>query len=96
MSKLYKINKLKGILNISDKDDTDFHIKKNDYFGTLATILELIQEDNILKDSKKIKTILSDIKNDLIYLQENFIIKKKTKKFIFDQKNQKSKKLKKE
>lgn len=54
-----------------------FHIKNNDYFGTLATVLELLRqniENNKFK--KEYKKILSNLIKDLIYLQKEFIIKK--------------------
>jgi hypothetical protein len=52
-----------------------FHIKSDDYFGTLATVLNLINEKNLKhelleEDSQIIKKI---IKN-LIFLQENYKI----------------------
>jgi hypothetical protein len=52
----------------------EFHIKNNDYFGTLATILSLInQKDQLQKEER---TTLNKVINDLMHLQENYIIKK--------------------
>ncbi len=56
-----------------------FHIKSNDYFGTLTSILTIINEkkDNPDKsDIKIINRILKNVINDLIYLQNNFKITK--------------------
>ena len=50
----------------------EFHIKNNDYFGTLATVLDLVRQS---KNNKALK----NIKNDLIYLQNNYCINKKIK-----------------
>ena len=46
-----------------------FHIENNDYFGTLATVLDLIRQ------SKNNKT-LKNIRDDLVYLQKNYSINK--------------------
>lgn len=59
------------------KKSVEFHIESNDYFGTLATVLNLIKEN--LNDKKFInsnKKILKNCINDLMYLQKNFIITK--------------------
>ncbi len=50
------------------------HIKANDYFGTLATVLSFIRRDidRVLKSSKTLKRI----EDDLMWLQENHKIKK--------------------
>ncbi len=53
----------------------EFHIKSNDYFGTLATILSLVRQ-NIEKNKYKklnIKT-LNETEKDLLYLQNNYKI----------------------
>lgn len=77
MNKDYKINPIFYLLH--DKKNVDFHVKKNDYFGTLATIMELINQDNILEDKKELKKILRRLKKDLLYLQDNFFIYNKKK-----------------
>lgn len=56
----------------------EFHIKSDDYFGTLATILSLIRQ-NIEKEENRgvnIKT-LKKAEKDLICLQGNYNIVKK-------------------
>ena len=55
-----------------------FHIRSKDYFGTLATILDLFRLDVLEKkfiyDKDK---VLKKIVKDLIYLQDNYQIIKK-------------------
>lgn len=55
-----------------------FHIKNEDYFGTLATILDLFRSDALEKkfifDKNK---VLKKIIKDLVYLQDNYKITKK-------------------
>jgi hypothetical protein len=57
-----------------------FHIKSDDYFGTLATILDLLRLDTLEKkfifDKNK---VLKRIVKDLVYLQDNYKITKKIK-----------------
>ena len=55
----------------------EFHIKSNDYFGTLATILSLIAQNNKLPNAEQ--KSLNKIINDLMYLQKNYIITKNGK-----------------
>lgn len=58
------------------KKSVKFHIKSDDYFGTLAAILSLIEQtpENI----KKLKNIFKNIEKDLLFLQrEYYILKKK-------------------
>lgn len=53
---------------LNDIDSTKRHIKAGDYFGTLATILDLKKRG------------LEEFRDDLIFLQENYKIVKKTKR----------------
>lgn len=64
------------------------HIKSGDYFGTLATVLDLTKQIMMLIDqnSKDIEQInrrnkkqMEDVKEDLIFLQKNYKIVKKPK-----------------
>lgn len=52
-----------------------FHIKSDDYFGTLATVLSLIKQspENIYKNIKS----LNKIEKDLMFLQNEYKIIKK-------------------
>ncbi len=49
-----------------------FHIETDSYFSTLATVIDLLDQ----KANKK-NSILKDIKEDLLYLQEFYKIVKK-------------------
>jgi len=53
----------------------EFHIKSDDYFGTLATILSLIRQ-NPNNTTQNLK-ILHNTEKDLMYLQERYKIIKK-------------------
>ena len=48
------------------------HVNVGDYFGTLATIVDLM-----LQDSEEKNKTLKKIKADLVHLQENYRISKK-------------------
>lgn len=62
------------------------HVKFNDYFATLASVLNCIKGDyeeakkaeNIISANKNNLKRLNDLKKDLLYLQDNFVITKKT------------------
>jgi hypothetical protein len=77
MSKDYEINP--SFYLIHDKKSVNFHVRENDYFGTLATIMELMNQDDILENKKELKKILGRLKKDLLYLQDNFVIHNKKK-----------------
>lgn len=80
MIKKYKIKPL--ILLLKDEASVKFHIASADYFGTIATVLELMF-DEIKKGDQKNKTVLFktilNLKKDLLFLQKNYQIKPKTK-----------------
>lgn len=60
-----------------------FHIEADDYFATLATVLELLRQtlaDPRLQDEShqhEIKLALARIAEDLLFLQKNYQIKKR-------------------
>ncbi len=59
---------------------TDFHIKSDDYFGTLASVLTIINEkkdSHDKSDLKLIDRILKNVIKDLMYLQDKYKIIKK-------------------
>jgi len=59
----------------------EFHIKVNDYFGTLATILDLSRQTlGDLVRERKIANVIENQVNDLMYLQNNYEIKPKKNK----------------
>lgn len=85
MTKKYQITPV--IRLVKDEASTKFHVKNDDYFGTIASILSLIKQQ-IKKDGHPqadvFITILKNIEEDLIYLQKNYQIKarKKNKNMI--------------
>ncbi|HKK53909.1 MAG TPA: hypothetical protein VJ926_00065 [Patescibacteria group bacterium] len=67
-------NYLKKFNNlICDKKSTAFHVKAKDYFASLATILNLLSQNNTLTE-REIKNILKSLARDLLYLQDNYRI----------------------
>jgi hypothetical protein len=58
-----------------NKKSLEFHIKSNDYFGTLAAILSLLAQGAV--DKQNLNTILNEKVEELIYLQNNYKIIKK-------------------
>lgn len=57
------------------KQSLKFHIKSDDYFGTLATILSLIRQT--LENNTNRKRTLEKVVEELMYLQEEYKIVKK-------------------
>lgn len=55
------------------------HIRYDDYFGTLANVLSLIQQNNsrCVKEIEKYNKALERIADDLVYLQDNYRVEKK-------------------
>jgi hypothetical protein len=93
-STAYKINLQNGLLNcgirkpdllVKDAEDSErkslkFHIEADDYFGTLATILELLREESHLTAEVQ-DSLWGKIIDDQIYLQQNYkIVKKRSEK----------------
>lgn len=57
------------------KKSLEFHIKSDDYFGSLATVISLV--DETILENKKNKTIFKRLIKDLMYLQKEYKIVKK-------------------
>lgn len=57
------------------KKSVEFHIKSNDYFGTLATVLSIIKQTPKYID-RHIKS-LNKLEKDLMFLQGKYRIIKK-------------------
>ena len=63
--------------------EIQFHIQVDDYFGTLATVLDLMRQsiERESMEANRIKRrhpkILKKLKDELVYLQENYKIIKK-------------------
>ena len=52
----------------------EFHIQENDYFGTLATVLDLVRQDLERCGFNAHAETLSRLRNDLVYLQSSYCI----------------------
>lgn len=61
------------------KKSLKFHIESNDYFGTLATILDLLRQQVFKELENPEKKILENKIAELLYLQKNYKIVKKQK-----------------
>jgi hypothetical protein len=48
-----------------------FHIEQNDYFGTLATVLDLIRQDLDTREYRRHSVALAALCNELMYLQRS-------------------------
>ncbi len=81
MPKKYQITPTTWLVN--DEASVKFHIKNNDYFGTMACVLNLIKQE-IKKDSRPevttLEKVLRNIEEELIFLQNNYQINPKSKK----------------
>jgi hypothetical protein len=78
--KKYQIKTLTWL--IRDEASVKFHIASDDYFGTIATILNLIRQE--IKKGRSVNQAALDktwknLENDLMFLQKNYQIKPKTK-----------------
>ncbi len=71
---LKKYNISSTTLKVEDQESVAFHVKSADYFGTIATVISLWKQNNKISD-KDFKLIY----NDLIDLQNNYTIKKKSR-----------------
>jgi len=80
MIKEYNIKPL--FLLVRDKEGTEFHVKNDDYFGTIATILNLLKEE-IKKSGHMNKAALNktlnNLSKDLMFLQKNYQINPRAK-----------------
>ena len=80
MPKKYQIKPL--FLLVRDEASTKFHVKNDDYFGTIATILSLLKQEikkNDCRNSAVFKKTLDSVEKDLLFLQKNYQINPKTK-----------------
>jgi hypothetical protein len=74
---LYSVGCPGPSLFVMEKDKFEklkFHVDSQDYFGTLATVLNLLRQNDIVLDKNK---TLDKIVDDLMYLQTNYRIIKK-------------------
>ena len=54
-----------------EQQDLDFHIRQNDYFGTLATVLDLMRQDLRRRDVRRHAETLACLRDELMYLQRH-------------------------
>jgi hypothetical protein len=59
-----------------DEASRQFHIGENDYFGTLATVLDLVSQDMRKKGEQRNADILLRQRDDLVYLQHSHRIER--------------------
>jgi hypothetical protein len=65
-----------GILRRMKKAGLQFHIQQNDYFGTVATVLDLLRQDLDRRGYNPHAGTLSRLRDDLVYLQRSHRIEK--------------------
>jgi hypothetical protein len=53
-----------------------FHIKENDYFGTLATVLDLVSQDLRRRGDRGNAETLGRLRDPLMYLQQGYRIER--------------------
>jgi len=53
-----------------------FHIEKNDFFGTLATVIDLVSQDLQKNGQNRNAEILQRLRDNLVYLQRSHRIAK--------------------
>jgi uncharacterized membrane protein YgaE (UPF0421/DUF939 family) len=58
------------------KPSLEFHIKVNDYFGPLATVLDQVAQDLRKQKQKRHAETLARLRDDLTHLQANYRIEK--------------------
>lgn len=81
MPKKYKITPL--LWCVRDEASVKFHVENDDYFGTIATILNLLKQQikkSGYPETATLNKILKNLESDLLHLQKNYQIKPKSKK----------------
>jgi len=53
-----------------------FHIEKNDFFGTLATVIDLVSQDLQKNGQNRNAEILQRLRDNLVYVQRSHRIEK--------------------
>lgn len=78
---------------LKDAASVKFHVDNNDYFGTAATLVRLLQQqwrEGIKKapaaEMALIEQAFKNLENDLLLLQKNYHIKANTRKTKIDPK----------
>ena len=60
-----------GILGDMTEASLQFHIEKNDFFGTAATVLDLLRQDLARRKYDRHAETLTRLRDDLVYLQRS-------------------------
>jgi phosphatidylserine/phosphatidylglycerophosphate/cardiolipin synthase-like enzyme len=64
---------------MTKEESIQFHIRSNDYFGTLATEIDLLRQDAHRRGyTRRHDTALQRLRDDLMYLQRGFRIVEET------------------
>jgi len=75
MPKKYQLTPILHLLK--DEASVKFHVQSDDYFGTIATVLNLLKQQ-IKKDgcdnAAVLNKTLNNLENDLMFLQKNYKI----------------------
>jgi len=74
MIKKYQITPILWL--VRDEAGVKFHVKSDDYFGTIATVLSLLKQQ-IKKDGHSpaaVQKTLNNLERDLLFLQKNYQI----------------------
>ena len=53
------------------QESLEFHIAENDYFGTLATVLDLIRQDLDRRQYRRHAETIARLCDELMYLQRS-------------------------
>ncbi len=59
-----------------------FHIQENDFFGTVATILDLVSQDLRKKGQQGNAETLRCLRDNLVYLQDRYHIRRSEKESV--------------
>jgi hypothetical protein len=59
------------------QDSLTFHVRENDYFGTLATVLDLLRQEMLKQGYSRHTEALLRLRDDLVYLQRSYRIESK-------------------
>jgi hypothetical protein len=55
-----------------DEAELQFHIQENDYFGTLATVVDLVAQSLKKKGTSREIAALGHVQDQLMYLQQHY------------------------
>jgi hypothetical protein len=61
---------------MNEEASLQFHIEENDFFGTVATVLDLVSQDLQRKGHRSNAEALGHLRDRLMYLQQGYRIEK--------------------